>query len=361
MNVEQESKVCPKCGKRKPLSEFTKDRSKSDGLETYCRDCKRAYSAFRYQRDHEKIRQSAKEYNQRPEVKKRKQAYEQLPEVRARRKQQKRSPEAQQRRREQRKTPEAKRKQKEKDRERNQNPKNRDKHRLQVMRYALEHPEWLFVQRAKARAKRKSAPFSLTPKDIVIPSICPILGIPLEQNEKEIDDGSPSVDEIIPGLGYVVGNVAIISHKANSIKSDGTAEEHRKIADWMENWHSEQTGRPALTKKEKRVVQSAKQRAKKKGLEFCLSLDEVKFPEYCPVFGVKLTEGTRQDHQNSPSLDRVDSGKGYTIDNVAIISHRANFVKNRGTAEEHRRIADWMDQFAEKHTNCLETLGEKKC
>lgn len=48
-------------------------------------------------------------------------------------------------------------------------------------------------------------------------------------------DNSPSLDKLIPDLGYVKGNVAVISWRANRFKSDGTLEEIRMIADWMES------------------------------------------------------------------------------------------------------------------------------
>jgi len=44
-----------------------------------------------------------------------------------------------------------------------------------------------------------------------------------------------------------------------------------------------------------------------------------------------------------PTVDRIDSSKPYEIGNIAIISWKANIIKNSGTAEEHRRIADWID------------------
>jgi phenylalanyl-tRNA synthetase beta chain len=37
-----------------------------------------------------------------------------------------------------------------------------------------------------------------------------------------------------PDRGYVVGNVAVISSKANIIKSNATADEIRKVADWLQ-------------------------------------------------------------------------------------------------------------------------------
>jgi hypothetical protein len=43
------------------------------------------------------------------------------------------------------------------------------------------------------------------------------------------------LDRIIPEEGYVAGNVNVVSYRANRIKNDGTAEEHLKIADWMDS------------------------------------------------------------------------------------------------------------------------------
>jgi hypothetical protein len=50
----------------------------------------------------------------------------------------------------------------------------------------------------------------------------------------------------------------------------------------------------------------------------------------------------------SYSLDRVDNNKGYVPGNVAVISGRANKIKNCGSAAEHRRIANWIENFTGK-------------
>jgi hypothetical protein len=75
---------------------------------------------------------------------------------------------------------------------------------------------------AKSRAKKQRVPFSLDLSDIVIPEACPILGIPLAPNVKSISLNSPTLDKIIPTAGYVKGNVWVISHKANKMKSNMT-------------------------------------------------------------------------------------------------------------------------------------------
>ena len=88
---------------------------------------------------------------------------------------------------------------------------------------------------AKGRAKRKGVPFTITLDDVPpIPEACPVLGIPLRINNTAARGDSPSLDRIVPQLGYVPGNVMWISHRANSIKSDATPAELRAVADFYE-------------------------------------------------------------------------------------------------------------------------------
>lgn len=89
----------------------------------------------------------------------------------------------------------------------------------------------------KCRAKKEGIPFNLTLEDLEIPDVCPVLGIRLkdwgENNIGGYKDDSPSIDKFIPELGYVKGNVAIISFKANLMKRDATLEEVEKLYLWM--------------------------------------------------------------------------------------------------------------------------------
>ncbi|MCK9458542.1 MAG: hypothetical protein M0R80_02800 [Proteobacteria bacterium] len=86
----------------------------------------------------------------------------------------------------------------------------------------------------KSRAKKRGIPFNLTHKDIVIPEKCPILGIPLIIGTGHPSPNSPSLDRINPQYGYVKGNVQVISHRANTIKSDATTIELRRVLEHME-------------------------------------------------------------------------------------------------------------------------------
>lgn len=88
---------------------------------------------------------------------------------------------------------------------------------------------------AKRRAQLYGLPFDLEISDVDVPSVCPVLGLPLEVGGGSFNDNSPSIDKIVPELGYVKGNVAVISMLANRIKSScSDASVFRKIADYIE-------------------------------------------------------------------------------------------------------------------------------
>lgn len=85
--------------------------------------------------------------------------------------------------------------------------------------------------RVKSRAKRNGIPFNIDVFDIVIPDMCPVLGIPIYWTPGAGTNqyNSPSVDRIKPDLGYTKGNVRVISNRANLLKSNATVEEMTKI------------------------------------------------------------------------------------------------------------------------------------
>lgn len=82
---------------------------------------------------------------------------------------------------------------------------------------------------AKRRARSQEVPFNLKKEDFVVPSFCPILGIPIFVGDGVASENSPSMDKIIPERGYVPGNVVVLSSRANRLKSDATLEELEKI------------------------------------------------------------------------------------------------------------------------------------
>ena len=80
---------------------------------------------------------------------------------------------------------------------------------------------------AKNRATRAHLPFNIQHGDIWIPECCPVLRIPLLWSAGGRTDNTPSLDRIQPALGYVVGNVEVISWRANRLKSDASLAELR--------------------------------------------------------------------------------------------------------------------------------------
>ena len=90
-------------------------------------------------------------------------------------------------------------------------------------------------------------------------------------------------------------------------------------------------------------LDNAKQRAKVKGFEFSLTKEWYigNLPKYCPVFNTVLDFSSTLD-EHKPSIDRVNSAKGYTEDNCKIISWKANNIKNQWTVEELEAVVNYL-------------------
>ena len=96
-----------------------------------------------------------------------------------------------------------------------------------------------------------------------------------------------------------------------------------------------------------KMLAASRTRAKRKGLEHTLNIQELKFlyPDdgLCPVFGFQMLWG--HPKQTSPSLDRIDSSKVYTLDNCQVISNKANFLKNDATLEELQSLVNYLKEL----------------
>lgn len=97
----------------------------------------------------------------------------------------------------------------------------------------LNNPNALLLKSARDRAKEKNIPFDITVEDITIPVTCPVLGIQLQIGEKVVCNNSPSLDRIKPELGYVKGNIQVLSYRANTLKSNATIEELEKVLEHL--------------------------------------------------------------------------------------------------------------------------------
>jgi CRISPR/Cas system CSM-associated protein Csm5 (group 7 of RAMP superfamily) len=94
-----------------------------------------------------------------------------------------------------------------------------------------------------------------------------------------------------------------------------------------------------------RMYHGAKQRAKKQNLPFDIDQDYIRtiIPSHCPVLEIPLSNGEKEFHDNSLSLDRLVPSKGYTKGNVCVISDRANRLKRDATLDELKRLVFYME------------------
>lgn len=101
---------------------------------------------------------------------------------------------------------------------------------------------------------------------------------------------------------------------------------------------------------------SAKNRAKAIGLDFNIEQNDIIIPTHCPILGIELVQSVLIHEQiknqkrkvginllppNYPSIDRLDSTKGYTKENITVISWRANHIKSNSSFEEIEKLYDW--------------------
>ena len=196
-----DEKYCTKCGITKSLSEFHKNKTKPQGVSSECSKCGRETKKLYRENNKEKRREKDRLYyenNKEKERERHRLYYENN-------------------------------KEKERERDKLYYENNKEKVRERSKLYRENNKEKTLLKHARTRARKKGLPFSITEKDIVIPDVCPVLGIPLFSGEGHMIDNSPNLDRIFPEKGYVPGNVRVISQRANRIKNDATVEEMRAV------------------------------------------------------------------------------------------------------------------------------------
>ena len=89
------------------------------------------------------------------------------------------------------------------------------------------------------------------------------------------------------------------------------------------------------------MIVKSRSSAKQRGIEFTITEQDLHWPEYCPVLGIKLDYSTErgEERDDFPSLDRWDTTKGYIPGNVYVVSWRANRIKWDCTANELVAVA----------------------
>lgn len=178
-----QDKKCSRCENIKSIENFTKDRKTKDGYRLWCKECSNNQKKLYYLKNADKLKKSVNEY--------RKVNIEKVKE---------------------------------------RNKKWRDSNPDLIKKSRIKNLKSHLLRGAKLRAQKKNLPFDLSIEDIVIPEICPVLGIEIKRSETGIvSPNSASIDRIIPEKGYVRGNIRIISYRANMLKNNATFDEIVKI------------------------------------------------------------------------------------------------------------------------------------
>lgn len=226
LNKDAALKRCTKCGEWKVLDEFSRKRKDSEDRRSDCKACNKKYyeenaeDILRKKHEqHERNKEGKRDYNRQYRIKNLDRLMEHDREYGRTHREEKKA----------------------------YNQEYMKTHKEEIKKQKFEKRvktiQKEMFKHAEGRAKKQGLPFDMIMEDIPVPEVCPILGIPISVGKGKLHVGSPTVDRLIPSLGYVSGNVCVISHRANSIKNNGTVEEHRKIADWMEIRIAEQEAR----------------------------------------------------------------------------------------------------------------------
>jgi len=85
----------------------------------------------------------------------------------------------------------------------------------------------------------------------------------------------------------------------------------------------------------------AKVRANRTGCKFTITLADIKIPKRCPVLNIPLVQGEGKPIFGSPTIDRLNNDRGYTPDNIIIMSRRANILKRDATLKEMKKLAQF--------------------
>ena len=107
-----------------------------------------------------------------------------------------------------------------------------------------------------------------------------------------------------------------------------------------ERYHNDRINNPA-----KILWRNAKLRARKRSIEFNITVQDIIIPNKCPIYNKAFEYGEKGAPGDwAPTLDRINPNKGYIRDNIAVISYRANTIKNKGTVEDLRKILTWLEE-----------------
>lgn len=118
--------------------------------------------------------------------------------------------------------------------------------------------------------------------------------------------------------------------KKRAKQNKWNSENRSKLQKWQDNYRKNSPS--------KYLFGLAKRRANRLGRTFNIELSDVIVPKECPLLGIPIN--SHSEHVDfRPSLDRIDSSRGYEKGNVMIISHKANRLKGDANGDELMTMA----------------------
>jgi hypothetical protein len=123
--------------------------------------------------------------------------------------------------------------------------------------------------------------------------------------------------------------------------------ENRK--EWERKWSSQyRTVNPI-----KRMLFTARRRAKVKEQEFTIEEKDIIIPEVCPYLKIPMQSSAKRGdpRKATMSLDRIDSTKGYVPGNVEVISWLANTMKSNASKED---LVSFAKEVLKRYDKCID-------
>lgn len=102
------------------------------------------------------------------------------------------------------------------------------------------------------------------------------------------------------------------------------------------------------------IIRNSKFTAKRRGIPFDLTYNDIEIPTHCPILGLKLRYLGEDSNGNAPehaTLDRIDNNKGYIKGNIIVMSRLANCMKNQATFEQLELFSKNIIKLTEHYKN----------
>lgn len=235
----------------------------------------------------------------------------------------------------------------ENNRKRWHDPKNKVPREANYEQWKIDNIQRIILNKKRSHAKEYNFDFNLELNDIIIPKYCPVFGIELKVVFNTRADESISVDRINSNLGYIKGNIIIVSWKANRLKGEADINQMKLVYD---NYYKidDLNINHELDYYKKYMYYEATKRAKKKNIEFDIQKEDIVFPTHCPILNIEIKKAIGFHQIYSPSLDRIDNIKGYVKNNIRIISYKANELKNDSSYKDYETLYFFYKKLIEQ-------------